>query len=382
MRVLHVTPYYPPTWAYGGIPRVVGGLARAQAALGVDVNVWTTDAYDATRRFDGPERRVEAGVTVWTTPNLSNRLAWAHQLFLPQGAPPLAGVDLVHLHSHRHLLNYKAAKAAQALGLPLVMTPNGSLLRHERKQLLKALWDPLVDGDLPARADAVLATSRAEVRQCLEAGLPAARVFQVPNGLDLGEFERLPPRGRFRARLGLGPDVPLVSYLGQVSPRKGVDHLVAAFAEGGLNAELVVAGPARGMALPKTVRTTGTLSGAERLELLVDTDVLAYPSTAEVFGLVPFEGLLCGAPVVVGDDCGCGELVAEAGAGRLVPHGDVAALRDALAGLLANRRLSGEMVERGRRYIREKLDFGVVAQRTVEIYEQVLGARRAGRGAH
>jgi hypothetical protein len=29
MHVLQVTPYFPPTWAYGGIPRIVDGLSRA-----------------------------------------------------------------------------------------------------------------------------------------------------------------------------------------------------------------------------------------------------------------------------------------------------------------------------------------------------------------
>lgn len=378
MRVLHVTPYYPPTWAYGGIPRVVSGLARAQVVAGLDVRVWTTDVLDAARRAGLPAVRVEHGVEVVTSPNWSNRIAWSHQLFLPRGDPPMDGVDLVHLHGHRHLLNHRAAREARRRGLPIVFTPNGTLPRHERKVTLKQAWDLLFDGDVPVLADAVLATSRAEVRQCLAAGVSAERLVRVPNGLDLGEFARLPPRGRFRARVGIDPDVPLVSYLGQVTPRKGVDHLVAAFADGRLDAELVVAGPARGMPLPNNVRTTGTLSGEARLELLVDTDVLAYPSTAEVFGLVPFEGLLCGAPVVVGDDCGCGELVAEAGAGRLVPHGDVAALQDALFGLLTDRAMAAEMVQKGRRYISQNLDFAVVARRVIEVYAQVSAGRSLG----
>ena len=67
---------------------------------------------------------------------------------------------------------------------------------------------------------------------------------------------------------------------------------------------------------------TRLLEGNERLSLLVDSDVLVYPSSDEIFGLVPFEGLMCGAPVVVGGDCGCGQLIREAGAGLLVNHAD------------------------------------------------------------
>ena len=48
----------------------------------------------------------------------------------------------------------------------------------------------------------------------------------------------------------------------------------------------------------------------------------------EIFGLVPFEGLLCGAPTVVSDDCGCGEIIQTAQAGLLVKYGDAAGLAE------------------------------------------------------
>lgn len=385
MRVLHVTPYFPPTWAYGGIPRVVHGLARAQVALGAEVRVWTTDVYDAERRADVAPRRTLDGIEVVVSPVVSNRLAWSHQLFLPRGEPPMEDVDLLHLHAHRHLLNFKAWKAARSRGIPVVFTPNGTAPRLERKQAVKWLWDLLVDGAVPTDADRVVATSRAEVRQLLGLGVPAERVVRIPNGLWLEEFRDLPPRGSFRARHGV--DGPLVAYLGQITPRKGVDHLVAAFgrlAEG----TLVVAGSPRGMVPPTAPRVvyTGTLTGPDRLSLLVDADVLVYPSTDEVFGLVPFEGLLCGAPVVVGDDCGCGELVTEAGAGLLVRHGDVDALATAIRALLADRAAADGMVRRGRAFVERHLGFDTVARAYLDVYAELLptraghpaGARRVG----
>ncbi|RME20323.1 MAG: glycosyltransferase [Deltaproteobacteria bacterium] len=204
--------------------------------------------------------------------------------------------------------------------------------------------------------------------------------MRIPNGLDLGEFDPLPAPGAFRAAWGLG-DAPIVAYLGQLSPRKGVEHLVQAFAGGALEpARLVVAGNdmgalrrARGHA-DDGVLFTGLLEGRQRLALLADADVLVYPSTDEVFGLVPFEGLLCGAPVVVGDDCGCGELIAEAGAGLLVRHGDVEGLRARIRTLCRDRVAARAMVERGRRYIREHLGFDRVAARHEELYTDVIAA--------
>ncbi len=383
VHVLHVTPYFPPTWAYGGIPRIVDGLSRALADDGIEVTVLTTDAFDGQRRSGMPRRWLHHGVSVRTVANLSNRLAYRHQLFLPRGVAAaladVSGVDVVHLHGHRHLLNNAAVAWARARGVPFVLTANGTLTRHERKVGAKVLWDMLIAGRIPPRAARCVAVSRADAAMHIQAGIDPARIRTIPNGLDLGEFDPLPPRGRFRQRHHL-PAGPLVAYLGQVSPRKGVEHLVEALADGGPGgASLVIAGnDMGGMAAARArlrpgspVRFVGLLEGAERLELLADADVLVYASTAEVFGLVPFEGLLCGAPVVVGDDCGCGELISEAGAGLLVRHGDVSGLRSRIETLLRDRVAAEAMVSRGRAYIQERLSFARVAAQHQALYAEV-----------
>ncbi len=360
IHVLQVTPYFPPTWAYGGIPRIVDGLSRALVREGVRVSVLTTDAFDADDRADVPADRDHDGVRVLTVRNLSNRLAFRHQLFVPLGVsaalahlsdgPP---VDLVHIHGHRNLLEQAGVAAARRWGVPYLLTANGTLRRHESKVGVKLAWDLLVDRGVVAGAARCVAVSGHDAAIHHQAGVPADRVSRIPNGLDLGEFAPLPARGRFRARHGLG------------------------------ERPLVVAGPDRG-ALPAAraraqgdVRFLGTLEGAERLELLADTDVLVYASTAEIFGLVPFEGLLCGTPVVVADDCGCGELIAEAGAGLLVRHGDVEGLRARIRTLLQDRVAARAMVTRGRRFITERLGFAAVAARHRALYADVLaGSRR------
>jgi glycosyltransferase involved in cell wall biosynthesis len=385
VHVLQVTPYFPPTWAYGGIPRIVYGLGRALCEAGVDVTVLTTDAMDARSRATVKPDRVLDGMRVLTCRNLSNRLAYDHQLFLPRDIETQiarAGhPDVVHLHGHRHLLNNAADRHARRHFVPTVLTANGTLLRHERKQRVKLLWDLLVSGRVPGRAARCVVVSQAERRQHIQAGILPERIVEIPNGLDLGEFYPLPPRGLFRRRLGIAPDRPMVVYLGQLSPRKGVEHLVAAFnRDSPAGAALVVGGNdmgggklAKAVADPLApVHFVGLLEGEERIQLLVDADVLVYPSTAEVFGLVPFEGLLSGTPAVVGDDCGCGELIHGAGAGLLVQHGDVPALRTRIQQLIEDRTEAIQMVERGRSYIHANFAWPRVAAMHLELYQQVL----------
>ena len=386
MHILQVTPYFPPTWAYGGIPRIVDGLSRALVARGHQVTVLTTDALDARDRADVPEDRDHHGVRVLTARNLSNELAYTHQLFLPRKVGALLDqlddrVDVIHLHGHRHLLNNVARRWGDARGIPYVLTANGTLLRHERKVGIKWLWDRVVSGAIPQGASRLIAVSAADVARHRSAGIAADRIVRIPNGLDLGEFGQLPERGAFKAKHGLG-DGPVVTYLGRVSPRKGVDHLVRAFADRALApAVLVVAGNDMGAlaqaqaVAPDGVHFVGLVAGQERLSLLADTDVLVYPSADEVFGLVPFDGVLCGAPVVVSDDCGWGELIAEAGAGLLARYGDVAGLQARIRTLIDDASAGAAMVARGRRYVSERLSFERVSAQHEALYNQVLEVR-------
>ena len=385
MHVLQVSPYFPPTWAYGGIPRIVYGLSRALVQRGHRVTVWTTDAFDADSRSAQSDRHSLDGIDVRVSKNWSNRLAYRHQLFLPRSLTSafegLDDVDLVHLHGHRHLLNTAAIRWAKSRGIPWVFTPNGTLPRQEQKQILKLLWDPFVANAVPRDASACVAVSRAEVGQMTRSGIPRERITQIPNGLMLEEFEALPSRGDFKKKWGI--DSPIVSYLGRISPRKGVEHLTAAFAGDALqNAQLVIAGNDMGAlataqsAADERVLFTGLLEGRERLSLLVDSDVLVYPSSDEIFGLVPFEGLMCGAPVVVGGDCGCGQLIREAGAGLLVNHADVTALQERIRYLLSDREAASAMVDRGRDYVMRELSFSTVAEQPEALYARVLGGLR------
>ena len=81
---------------------------------------------------------------------------------------------------------------------------------------------------------------------------------------------------------------------------------------------------------------TGLLSGRERLDALAAATVVVYPSRDEIFGLVPLESLLCGTPVVVCDDSGCGEVISSTGGGQTVPYADVGSLATAIEDVLGN----------------------------------------------
>jgi glycosyltransferase involved in cell wall biosynthesis len=350
--VLHVTPYSGDAWAYGGIPRLSQAMARSLAGRGHRVTICTTDACDWTRRLEAavpgrtrfsPWTPFESpkGVTLRVFPNLSNRLAYHQQAFAPIGLRAFLrehalSFDVAHLHACRNLPGVIASRCLREAGVPYVLAPNGTAPNIESRRFAKRVFDATFGDDVTRHASLVLATTEAERRQLQDLGVEDARIRLLPNPIDLEEFETPPHAGGFRARLGLTG--PVVAYLGKITPRKRVDHLIRAFARLRTpGAALVVAGNDMGAA--SSARATareagvgdrthfvGLLEGAARLELLADADVVVYPSEHEIFGLVPLEALLTGTPVVVSDDSGCGEVVGSVGGGLVVPGTD-----DALA---------------------------------------------------
>ncbi len=179
----------------------------------------------------------------------------------------------------------------------------------------------------------MLAVSQAERAQLLAMGVEPRRIRVVPNPLDLDEWAPPPARGGFRRQHDLG-EAPLVVFLGKITPRKRLDVVIAAMARVQMRAaRLVVAGNDMGAAPPPgdwrralgiadRTQFIGLLTGRARLDLLADADVVVYPSADEVFGLVPLEALLCGTPVVVADDSGCGEVVGPLDGAQVVAVGD------------------------------------------------------------
>jgi glycosyltransferase involved in cell wall biosynthesis len=405
LRLLHVTPYYRDAWAYGGIPRVATVLTETLSRRGHHVTVCTTDARDGVARLspaDGsrgratpwPVHRTEAGVDLRVFPNVSNRLAHRWQLFWPVGLASYlrrhAGdFDVAHLHAYHNLPGALAARQLRRGGVPYVLAPNGTApWRLGRLRLAKRLFDATLGRSTIPGAAGVLAVSDAEARQLAALGVNHHAIHVVPNPMDLSEFDNPPPRGWLRERLGVGTE-PIVLYLGTLTPRKRIDVLVAAIARlPSPRPRLIIAGDDLGsgpvlrrlvhrLGLETVTSFTGLLRGRDRLRALADADVVVYASEHEVFGLVPLEALLVGTPVIVADDSGCGEIVADVGGGLLVPPGDRDALAAAIARVLESRPAWSEHVAAAAARIRRRFAPDAISDQLESIYRAVLPSQTA-----
>ena len=81
---------------------------------------------------------------------------------------------------------------------------------------------------------------------------------------------------------------------------------------------------------------------------------------------------MCGTPVIVADDCGCGEVIKEEGCGYVVKYGNIDDLKEKMSISLNNPELNVQMVENGRNFIRNYLTWERVTTNIEGCYRQVI----------
>jgi glycosyltransferase involved in cell wall biosynthesis len=87
------------------------------------------------------------------------------------------------------------------------------------------------------------------------------------------------------------------------------------------------------------------------------------------------EAAACGRPIVATDMPGCREVVRQGENGVLVAPGDVAALAEALAGLVRDPPRRSRMGAAGRHLVARHFAASSVAEQTLALYRLLLGQR-------
>ncbi len=381
MKIIHVTPCFYPAWAYGGIPRLSFHMAMTQARKGHDVQIVTTDALDSDNRQHKDGFKVE-GMMVRVHRNFSNRAAYRHQAYLPRNLlrerKLVRGHDIMHIHGHRNLLNSALAFFGRRARIPIVLQPNGTLVNIESRRLFKSVYDILLGNRQVRATTGFIAVSDVEKGQFLEMGVPEERIRVIPNGVYIVSTN---VKLDFKKHYGINGDYVL--YLGKITPRKGIEHLVRALRlVRDKNLMLVIAGNDMGylgavtrevnrQGLSNRVIMTGLLTGEMKTAAYRGALYTAYVSRDEIFGLVPFESIICGTPVIVASDSGCGEWVSKARAGHVIPYGDARAIADVINGRDADEEEAS--VERGKKFIEDNLTWEKVTARVLDFYGDILG---------
>lgn len=389
LKILQVVPYFYPAWPYGGVPRVVYELSRELVKRGHDVTVYTTDVFDEHTRYKKREAIVD-GIKVHYFRNLSNHLAYNYQLYLPVGLIGFArktvrDFDIIHLHSHRHFLNSIVHCYALKNKIPYIISAHGTVLRIERRLREKAVFDMLFGNRVLRDAAYFTAVSEFEVEQYTKMGVDKSRIAVIYNGLDMDTFRILPERNYFKNMWGLTRK-KVILFMGRISSEKGIDFLVKAFARLPEKDDTVVVIAGNDMGFKDQVLNvareenisdkiifTGFLKGKEKLSAYQDADMLVHPAVNDIFGLAPFEAIMCNTPVIVTEGCGCGRIIQKEDIGYTVEYNNVQSLKDKIREVLADKAGAMEKVQRGKKFIEDSLSWEKLASNYEDVYMRWSG---------
>jgi glycosyltransferase involved in cell wall biosynthesis len=243
----------------------------------------------------------------------------------------LRRTDLIHAHDARsHTL-----AALLSPGIPVVVSRR---VAFPIKRGIPSRWKY-------SRADAYIAVSAFVEAQLLQAGVPAAKVAVIPDGVTLDPAARL-------TRQGVRQEGQPVRV---VAPRVN-DPLKCA----GL---LEKAGPAAG----------AQVVFSEDLETDLSTaDVFVYLSESEGLGSAILLAMARGVPVVASNVGGIPELVEHEATGLLVEN-TVEDVVSAIHRMAGDEELARRCAENAYRKVSERYADDIMVRRTEQVYRDVLG---------
>jgi glycosyltransferase involved in cell wall biosynthesis len=132
-------------------------------------------------------------------------------------------------------------------------------------------------------------------------------------------------------------DVFRITYVGQITFRKGIQYLLEAFTKLNLpGSELLLVGGIDPRFRPILARYEGSfthiphLAHVDLVKHYGQSSIFAIPSLADAFPLAVLEAMACGLPVIISQNTGTADLVREGEHGFIVPIRDVEAIQKAI----------------------------------------------------
>jgi glycosyltransferase involved in cell wall biosynthesis len=368
------------TMGVGGLERIVVGLARELQSRGHQVWVVSSGGGLVEDLVRSGTRHVFAPLDITSPIGVAQAARQIRRLVVDEH------IDLVHSFSATASVAINLAMRGRGAGangrVRVVSSPMG--LQNSPRELGVTTW--LRNWFLALGAEQILVISP-EIRRHLKR--VGAREQSLVDfnfvGLDVDSFQRSPEdHASVRDEFGFPADALVVSTIGALHPRKSHELFIEAAArivskeprarflivgEGELHDELEALLHARG--LGGLLVLTGVRHDVARL--LSATDVYVKPGVLEGFiGITVLEALALGKPVVAFETEDVKLALTHGETGIIVPLGDVPRLADGILYLLRNPSQGAQLGEAGQQLVLERFDFGVLARRLEEFYQQVL----------
>ena len=280
--------------------------------------------------------------------------------------------NVLHVHDYKSAF-YAWLATRRRLHVKLVATLHGWVEVSRALRLYNTLEIALL-----RRFDALVVVSDKQVNRLSRAGIPAARIRQIDNGIAISRKKR-PASPELRTELGIENAGHVFSAVGRLSSEKNLKLLIDAFTSvvaSNPDVRLLLAGDGpEGQALKDKVaqlglqgqiRFAGSRSDMEQIYPLIDCLVL--PSLSEGMPLVVLEAMSHGIPVISSAVGEVPRILANSQYGQVVPIGDERALRLAMIHSIT---YTGRHDTKAREYVEKHHSIHAMASKYLDVYESL-----------
>jgi glycosyltransferase involved in cell wall biosynthesis len=380
-QILYITPYYKPSWFYGGPPKCIAEQAEYLAQhFDCKIDVVTLNKNGNETLFDSevPLVKIVDGVTVHYLPSSKSKLGIAYfsSPSLKKYLEQFKAYDLVHVHMLFNAFSTAGASFAIKHRIPFGYSVHGMLDKFSltRSKWMKRAHRFLYEDQQLLMAKFVHFTTENERKNAIISRRAKAEV--IPLGIVFEPFVEHMKQHSYT-------DLHMV-YLGRVNRKKGLDLLLKAmtqlpenikdrvaldiFGEDDDNFMPELQGFVQENMLQEIVQFKGKLNPSERNQILQSYDLLVLTSHQENFGLVVAEALDQKIPVLISDKVNLCDEVENHQCGWVTSLSVKSISKKVEEAFRTPKHIRAQMGARGHEYVRESYSFEKVAEKYWELY--------------
>lgn len=298
-------------------------------------------------------------------------------------------VDVIHAHMLWDHAAWAAWQVARKHGIPLVITPHGTLNERWRWNTPhKRLYRALIADRMLKEADKVHVITQQEQDAIEALGIPI-RPALIPNALPDHLFDEAKPASQPKRHPRLEGRRYLL-YLGRLWGDKGLDLLPEAWAsvcQRHPDVDLVIAGPdykdyrqglqtrIQALGIEHRVHLTGPVYEDDKLALLRSAELFILPSKSEGLSMALLEATASGLPCIVTPGCKMAALI-ESGGG-IEAERNVAAIGKAIDHLLSLPPVRhAAMSTAARTWARQHFSLAHIGPQLMDTYRQLTALKK------
>ena len=366
MKIVHITPYYPPH--LGGMENTVKELAERTAKIGYDVRVYTSNegCNEKSISKNCVSIHLLKSIEIPGVP-----------LILPMLPFKLLSVidrnTIVHVH---YILNFsidfaiiisKIKKAKIVSHVHIDPLPLSSLFGFLNPTYKKLFWRRIL-----RLSNAVICQTENYVDIISKKyGVKRDKCVIVSSGINLKKFDKM-------GECTTSKEIKDILFVGRLSEQKNIPMLLSAFKliQGNYDITLHIVGAGKErIAINKIITKEkidnvilhGRVPDEKLMDLYSMSDIFILPSTYESFPLTLLEAMASGLPIVASDILGVRNVLKDCGT---LVNPTPENFADAIIKVIEDNDLRRNLIKKGKEKVKD-YDWDKITDRVIEIYKEV-----------